>query len=135
MRTIMMAVVWAAGAWSAEPARKEGTKPVPAEERRKVEVAVGETVPIELACNPTTGYAWEVKSLDRRVAVPAGPAKFREDPEARGMAGAGGSCVIGIKGVKPGKTRAVLVYRRPWEKGGPAKTAAAEITVLPKKIP
>jgi inhibitor of cysteine peptidase len=99
----------------------------------KREIAVGEIVPITLPCNPTTGYEWELKAIDRKVAVPSGPIEYRQAPAGPGMAGVGGTCVLPVKGVKPGKTEAVLVYRRPWEKGAPAKTFKVHIKVLPEK--
>ena len=99
----------------------------------KVEIAVGETFEIKLPCNPTTGYNWELKSINRKVAVPTGPVEFQQSPAKPGMVGVGGDCVLEIKGVKPGKTKAVLVYRRSWEKGQPAETFTAEIKILPKK--
>jgi predicted secreted protein len=99
----------------------------------QAEFAVGETFEIKLRCNPTTGYNWELKSINRKIAVPTGEVEFRESPAKPGTVGVGGNCVLGIKGVKPGKTKAVLVYRRSWEKGKPAETFTAEIKVLPKK--
>jgi inhibitor of cysteine peptidase len=99
----------------------------------KARIGVGETYWIKLPCNPTTGYDWELKSIDRKVAAPTGPVDFQRDEAVRGMVGVGGTCVLGVKGVKPGKTKVVLVYRRPWEKGKPSRTYKAELTVLPKK--
>jgi predicted secreted protein len=99
----------------------------------RAEIAVGEVYAITLPCNPTTGYNWELKSIDRKIAVPTGPVEFQESPAKPGMVGVGGNCVLGIKGVKPGKTKAVLVYRRAWEKKKPAKTFQVEITVTAKK--
>ena len=99
----------------------------------KAEIVVGETCQIKLKCNPTTGYNWELKSIDRKIAVPTGEVEFRQSPAKPGMVGVGGSCVLGLKGVNPGKTKAILVYRRSWEKGEPAETYTAEIKVLPKK--
>ena len=99
----------------------------------RFEAAVGETFQIKLKCNPTTGYEWELKSIDRKIAAPTGPVEFLQSPAQPGMVGVGGNCVLGIKGVKPGKTKAVLVYRRSWEKVKPVETFTAEIKILPKK--
>ena len=50
------------------------------------------------------------------------------------MVGVPGMCTLEVVGVKPGKTKAVLVYRRSWEKDvAPARTFTAEITVVKKK--
>jgi len=98
-----------------------------------VEIAVGEIYQIKLKCNPTTGYNWELKSINRKIAIPTGPVEFQQGEAKPGMVGVGGSCVLGVKGVKPGKTKAVLVYRRSWEKGEPAETFTAELRVVRKK--
>ena len=36
----------------------------------KGEIIVGEIFTLELPCSPTTGYRWELKSIDRKIAVP-----------------------------------------------------------------
>ena len=147
MKEIMLALSAVVLMGAARPAAAQSTAPVnqgdqtPPEAKpavsetgvQKGEIAVGEIFSIKLPCNPTTGFKWEVKSINRKIAAPAGPAEFQEKPAVPGMVGAGGTCVLRIKGVKPGKTKAIMVYRRSWEKGEPAKTSAAEITVLPKK--
>jgi len=99
----------------------------------KTKITIGEIFQVRLPCNPTTGYMWELKSLDRDIAVPTGDIEFQQSPAKPGMVGVGGNCVLGIKGVKPGKTTAVLVYRRSWEKDPPLKVYKAAIKVLPKK--
>jgi len=129
-RILLAALAWAVFAGSPDARAKEkGSEPI------KGEIAVGEVFAIKLPCIPTTGYNWELKSINRRIAIPTGPAEFQKNPGAPGKVGAGGHCVIGVKGVKPGKAVAILAYRRSWEKGEPAKTATAEITVVPKKAP
>ncbi|MDE2143007.1 MAG: protease inhibitor I42 family protein [Elusimicrobia bacterium] len=97
----------------------------------KADIAVGEVLAIKLPCNPTTGYEWRLKSLDRKIASPSGPITFQKGEP--GLTGAGGVCVLTIKGVKPGRTAAILVYRRSWENGAPAKTFTARITVAARR--
>lgn len=94
----------------------------------KAEIVVGTTLPVRLACNPGTGYQWELKSLDRAIVAAAGEIEFRQP--VSGKIGGGGDCVLTLKGVKPGETKAVLVYRRPWEKGAPAKTFTVRVKVV-----
>ena len=99
-------------------------------------IQVGEVFTARLPCSPTTGYAWELKSVDRKIAVSTGRPRFEKSPAAPGAVGAPGECVVGLKGVAPGKTEAVFVYRRPWEKKkAPLKTATAELTVVLDKAP
>jgi inhibitor of cysteine peptidase len=139
LAAILTCAAWTAQAQSPAPVNqadqpRQEAKPVVSEaDSQKGEIAVGEVFSIKLPCNPTTGFKWEVKSINRKVAAPTGPAEFQESPAASGAVGAGGTCVLRIKGVKPGTTKAILVYRRSWEKGEPAKTSTAEIKVLPKK--
>ncbi|NNN05570.1 MAG: protease inhibitor I42 family protein, partial [Elusimicrobia bacterium] len=89
---------------------------------------VGEIFRVRLPCRPATGYEWRLKSVNRRIAAPAGPEIFQKDDS--GLIGAGGVCVVSIKGVKPGRTKAVFVYRRSGEKGPPAKTFTLRLTVV-----
>jgi inhibitor of cysteine peptidase len=118
-----------------DPAKPTAKTAEPVAVSQKGEIAVGEIFTITLPCNPTTGFGWELKSINRRVAVATGPAEYQKGAAAPGMLGAGGACIVRVKGVKPGKTKAILVYRRSWEKVEPAKTVAAEITVVPAKTP
>jgi len=128
------AAAWAGAAPDAAPTA-EAKPAAAAADSAKAEIAVGEIFSLSLPCNPTTGFNWELKSIDRKIAVPDGPIDFQKSPASPGLIGAGGTCVLPIKGVKPGRTKAVLVYRRSWEKGAPAKTFTARIKVLPKKTP
>ena len=99
----------------------------------QAEIVVGERFEIKLPCNPTTGYGWELKSIDREIAAPTGAIVLQPTPAKPGLVGVGGTCVLGIQGMKPGQTTAILVYRRSWEKKRPAKTFKTVITVVPKK--
>jgi inhibitor of cysteine peptidase len=111
----------------------QDVKPAAEPDHAKIELAVDATYALTLPCNPTTGYGWELKSLDKKIAATVGAIEFSAHPAKPGMVGAGGSCVLTLKGVKPGKTKAVLVYRRSWEKTAPAKTFTARITVVAAK--
>ncbi|NNN06165.1 MAG: protease inhibitor I42 family protein [Elusimicrobia bacterium] len=94
----------------------------------KAEIAVGESFSIRLPCSPTTGYEWELKSVDRKIAAPTGPIEFKKAESE--LIGGDGDCVLRMKGVKVGRTTAILVYRRSWEKAAPAKTFTAHIKVV-----
>lgn len=123
MAHILLAV--AAAGWSAQG---------PEADTVKARIAVGESYVIKLDCNPTTGYNWELKSINRKIAAPKGDVAFQRNEAPPGMVGVPGVCTLEVAGVKPGKTKAVLVYRRPWEKDvAPARTFTAEITVVKKK--
>ena len=96
----------------------------------KVEVKAGERTELALPCTPGTGYEWTLKRIDRRVAIVVGESKFKAANP--GLIGGGGECVWTLRGIKPGKTTAVFVYRRAWEKAPPAKTAEIEVVVAPR---
>jgi inhibitor of cysteine peptidase len=96
-------------------------------------IAVGEIDEVVLPCNPTTGYKWELVYVDREIAAPAGPILFHEARAKPGTVGVGGTCNLALRGVKAGKTKAVLVYRRAWEKDKPpVKRFEAAVTVVPR---
>jgi predicted secreted protein len=99
----------------------------------KATIGVGEMFELVLPCAPSTGYGWEVLSVAREIAAPTGPVQYRQDPTNKGLQGAGGVCSVWFQGLKPGRTTAVLGYRRSWEKKAPAKTFKTAITVLPAK--
>jgi predicted secreted protein len=138
MRIAISTLVWTAllmiSAGTARAADAPPAAPAPVKAGpEKAEIAVGEIFQITLPCTKGTGYKWEIASVDRAIAAPAGAVVFRASADDAGKLGAGGTCSVWIQGVKPGRTEAVLVYRRPWEKKAPAKTFTARITVLPKK--
>ncbi len=97
-------------------------------------IAVGDIFMITLPCNPTTGFQWDVKSVNRKVALPKGPVTYHPIAGTEGLMGAGGRCTLDVQGMKPGKTTVVLVYHRAWEKGKkPAETFKSKLTVVAKK--
>ena len=62
-----------------------------APEAAKGEVFVGEIFPIKLPCNPTTGFEWEVKSIDISVAVSTGTAEFSGGRPSGGRSASAGT--------------------------------------------
>ena len=98
---------------------------------RKIVLHVGDVSVIRVAGNPTTGFQWELKSMDRTIAEPVEPMAYRQDSAKAGMVGVGGTFSLSVRGVKPGKTEAVLVYRRSWEKADPLKAYKVKIVVRP----
>ena len=97
-------------------------------------IAVGDIFTITLPCNPTTGFQWDVKSINRKIALPKGPVTYHPITGTEGLMGAGGRCTLDIEGKRPGKTKVVLIYQRSWEKGKkPAETFKATLTVVAKK--
>lgn len=92
-----------------------------------VEVAKGGTLEVALEGNPTTGYTWEVESVDEKVLKQEGEPDFKADSDA---VGAGGMVTLKFKAEEAGKTDLKLVYHRSWEEGeAPAETFEVSVTV------
>ncbi len=79
-------------------------------------IRVGEIVEIVLKSNPTTGYRWQVESVDRGILEQEGEPDFIPDRMARG---AGGRSFFRFKAVAAGKTMLRLIYHRSFEKDQP----------------
>jgi inhibitor of cysteine peptidase len=88
----------------------------------------GETFEVRLPANPTTGFSWELgPSLDDAV-VREVSTTYR--PDESGKVGGGGTSIWKFAAVGPGRTRVVMLYRRPWEpEVAPAKVAVYSVAV------
>jgi len=95
-----------------------------------LEVAVGDTIEVTLEGNPSTGYGWEVESVDAAVLEMVGEPEF-VSAAAADLVGAAGTFTFTFTAAAGGKTDLVLVYRRPWEADAtPADGFGATITVV-----
>ena len=84
------------------------------DEGRKLSMHPGQSFLVVLDGNPTTGYTWELKSLNESVVKLEGMPEYSSGGS---QAGAGGSYVFRFRTVAAGETDLVLVYHRPWEEG------------------
>ena len=96
---------------------------------QSVEALPGYSQEIHLPGNPTTGYCWELASLE-----PEGILKSAGDPTftpvATDRVGAPGTFFFRFAIVAPGAAVLKLVYRRSWEKDvEPLYTATLHVTV------
>jgi inhibitor of cysteine peptidase len=95
---------------------------------RKVDLRPGQTVNIELAENPTTGYSWELaafrgEDVSRQVGKP-------EYTRKSDLIGGGGVRTYRFKALKKGQALLIFEYRRPWEKDkAPAKRHVVTLSV------
>jgi len=81
---------------------------------QKTEVAVGDTLTVNLEANPTTGFEWELREMtDETVLEEEGHAYVA--PESEATVGAGGKEVWTFKALKEGESTIIMEYRRPWE--------------------
>ncbi len=97
----------------------------------QVELKKGQSLIIELASNPTTGYAWQVAELDQSVLQQTGEAQFKQpDSSEPPLVGAGGVEVFRFEAKGTGQTALKLVYRRAWEEGvEPLETFSIQVEV------
>jgi len=92
-----------------------------------VEMHIGDTLEVTLKGNPTTGYMWEVASVDSSILRQVGKTEFKPDTK---LLGAGGKIIMRFKAVGAGRTTLLLVYNRSFEKNiPPCKTYKVIIEV------
>jgi predicted secreted protein len=85
---------------------------------------VGNEFEIKLEGNPTTGYSWYLKSLDKASNAIVSPvnlnsnnstANYIQYPKNAEEVGVGGTFNFKFKGVANGQTKLNFDYKRPWE--------------------
>ncbi len=76
-----------------------------------VALAVGETLVVQLAGNPTTGYEWTIATIDAAFLQALG-STYAADSDALG---AGGTYTFRFRAMQAGTTTLALAYRRAWE--------------------
>jgi inhibitor of cysteine peptidase len=95
---------------------------------KTVEIVVGDDLEIILPANPTTGYVWEVSSIDSSVLQSNKPSFIANNTAI----GAGGMEVIPFHAIAAGKSTVKLIFHRPFEQNiPPLKTF--ELSVIIKK--
>jgi len=95
-----------------------------------VEMRVGELLEVTLIGNPSTGYMWDVASVNPNILKPIEQLEFQGDSKA---IGAPGKLTLRFEATRPGKTPLKLIYHRPWEKNiEPIDTF--EVTVVIKEV-
>jgi len=94
---------------------------------RSVALKVGDTLTIELEGNPTTGFSWEVDSVDEAVLEPVGEGEY--SASETGLVGSGGVFAFTFKAARKGQTQLRLVYHRSWEGVAPADTFELDVVV------
>jgi inhibitor of cysteine peptidase len=99
-----------------------------ADNGKSFSIGVGDSLVITLPGNPSTGYSWEVKSVDSTILVVAGEAQFVSDNT--NMVGSGGTLTFTFDAKKTGSSTLELVYLRPWETGvDPLGTFTIQVVV------
>jgi predicted secreted protein len=96
-----------------------------------VQMHPGKSFKLVLQSNPSTGYRWEVVSLDTAVLRQGETLALSEDPRLS-TPGVGGpvTMVMSFEAVAPGHTQLRLAYRAPLPQPGTAEqTYTADVTV------
>jgi inhibitor of cysteine peptidase len=110
-----------------------GCKPKPvqlteADNNKEITLDVGSQLIITLPGNPSTGYNWEVKTIDTAILGQVGEPQFVS--ENTNLVGAGGQLSLTFEALKAGSTTIELVYHRPWETDvAPLQTFTIQVTV------
>jgi len=89
----------------------------------------GEVLAINLESNPSTGYSWQVRGLNRNILRQVDAAEWISS--APDKFGAPGTQVLRFAGVGKGRATLNLAYVRAWERGAaPAKSFSVEVNVV-----
>lgn len=88
----------------------------------------GDTLVIQLAGNPTTGYNWDVSKVDASILQAQGDVQFTPDTKA---VGSGGTVVLTFLAASAGQTQLQLAYHRSWE-AGVVPLQTFEVTIVVK---
>lgn len=88
--------------------------------------SVGDTIVVQLAETPTTGFRWTLAAVDRNVLEPVGD-EFRLGPQAG--VGGGGLRVLRFKAKGRGSAGLVVTLARPWESAAPKAVIAVPVDV------
>ena len=99
-----------------------------ADNGKQVSLPAGSQLSLRLPGNPTTGYTWEVQAVDASILQQLGEPGYQSDRPQ--LVGSGGTLTLNFKALKPGTTRLLLVYHRPFEANvAPLKTFDVTVTV------
>jgi len=92
-----------------------------------VTARAGDSVALKLEENPTTGFRWEIASVDSQVLALI---KDEFQPTSPGIGG-GGMRLFHFMTKKPGTAELELRLTRSWESGAPKSVFRVRVTVSP----
>jgi inhibitor of cysteine peptidase len=88
-----------------------------AQNGKKVSLHVGDQLVVSLKANGTTGYAWKIRSVKKKVLKPRS-ATYVPSPNPKHLVGTGGVYKLRLKALAKGTTTLRLRYMRGGESGG-----------------
>ncbi|MFA5335156.1 MAG: protease inhibitor I42 family protein [Candidatus Omnitrophota bacterium] len=112
----------------AQPGSREAKKLIERDSGKTIEMRTGNSILIELPGNPTTGYTWEVSSVDPSILHKLGDFKFSTNSN---VIGSPGKMALRFRVVGEGRMTLALAYRRSWEKNvAPIKTFSVNVIAV-----
>lgn len=134
--SMIMSFLAAAGCTTSQPAGSgaaAGTQPeiiTAQQDGQTVALAKEKTIRIQLAGNITTGFSWQLKSLNGDALEQVGKIEYGPNDAPKPLVGGGGKFTATFKAVKAGSGTIELVYVRSWEKNTPpSKTFTLTVKV------
>ena len=98
-----------------------------ADNGRSIELKVGDVLEVTLPGNPTTGFQWEVDSVDSAILRQIGEPEFKPSNNA---VGSGGNFTLRFEAVGTGQTELKMIHHRSFEENvPPIQTFEVTITV------
>lgn len=94
------------------PAGPGNVTVTPQENGQVVELQAGDVLDVLLPCDPSTGYKWDVVTIDAAVLEPQRGTTFVADSAAAGMTGVPGTITMSFAALRTGRTTLQLVYHR-----------------------
>jgi len=91
-----------------------------------IHTSANEKFNISLDSNPSTGYQWQIKTMDQSMVKLV---SNEYTPPTSGLVGAAGKQVLIFDALKEGNTMIVLEYVRSWEPENPVKTYSVGVIV------
>ena len=90
---------------------------------KSIELNQDDILEIRLEGNPTTGFMWEIETLETTILKLVGETEFDPDSEATGS---GGTVKLSFEAIDTGKTDLKLVYHQPWD----TETPPTEVFIM-----
>jgi len=112
------------------PSRAARVRLNEADSGRTLELHLADRLDVVLEGNPTTGYRWELVTVDKSILKPTGASGKPDYKPDSSALGAGGKFTFTFEAATAGQTKLQLIYHRSFEKGvPPVKTFEATVVV------
>lgn len=127
-KTILIILTLVASLVSITGCKPKNVQLTEADNNKEITLEVGSQLVITLPGNPSTGYNWEVKTIDAAIVGQVGEPQFVSDNTE--LVGAGGQLSLTFEALKAGSTTIELVYHRAWETDvAPLQIFTIQVTV------